>query len=102
MCSLFKTLLSRHLEPGLKQLVGLSGSVGSRGGTGGGVVLGSDGGCACRASGEGRQRRSLWSGVSPAPPVHVLSLCAHLPWQPPVWTLPQTFPVLALSHTCWV
>ena len=32
MCSLFKTLLSHHLEPGLKQLVGFSGSVGSRGG----------------------------------------------------------------------
>lgn len=24
--------------------------------------------------------------VSPFPPVHVLSLCAHLLWQPPVWT----------------
>ena len=31
MCSVFKTLLSHHLEPGLKQLVGFSGSVGSRG-----------------------------------------------------------------------
>ena len=98
MCSVFKTLLSHHLEPGLKQLVGFSGSVGSRGGG----VLGSNGGCACRASGEGRQRRGLWSGVSPSPLVHVFSLCAHLPWQPPVWTLPQMFPVLALSHTCWV
>ena len=31
MCSLFKTLLSHHLEPGLGQLLGFSGSVGSRG-----------------------------------------------------------------------
>lgn len=79
MCSLFKTLLSLPPEPGLKQLVGLSGSVGSRAAQGVGWCWVSMGLCL----------QGLWGGkteegpvvrVSPAP----TGPCAQPLCPPPV------------------